>query len=70
MSTTLGTVERATSAVRADLADMIMDGDQNIAQKGALAVGYACNTAVGWTAYGVKTTTDAVVGGVKRIFNF
>jgi hypothetical protein len=67
MSTTLGTVERATSAIRHDLADKIQDGDENIALRGAAAVGYAGYTAIGWTAYGAKTTTDVAVSGMASL---
>ncbi len=67
MSTTLGTVERFTSAIRHDLADMIMDGDENIALRGAAAVGYAAYTATGWTAYVAKTATDAFTTGVASL---
>jgi len=70
MSTTLGTVERVTSAIRHDLADKIMDGDENIALRGAAAVGYAVYTATGWTAYVAKTTTDAAASGLASLLNF
>jgi hypothetical protein len=52
VSTILGSVERVTSAIRHDLADKIMDGDENIALRGAAAVGYAGYTTIGWAAYG------------------
>ncbi len=38
MSTTLETVERVTSAIRHDLADKIMDEDENIALRGSTKV--------------------------------
>jgi hypothetical protein len=68
MNSTLGTVERVTSAIRHDLADVITDEDKNLAVRGVAAVGYGAYTAIGWTSYAAKTSTDAVIGGVGAVF--
>ena len=65
MNTTLGTVERFTSMARDDLKDVIEDEDNNIVLRGTAAVAYAGHTALGWTAYLVKTPTDVLSGYFK-----
>jgi len=69
MNTTLGTVERVTSAMRHDFADRIMDGDEDIVVRGTAAVAYGMSTATGWTAYIAKTATDGMASLFLKIFD-
>lgn len=68
MHTTLGTVERVTSAVRHDLAEMVTDPNVNPVAKIGAGVSYAGHTAIGWTAYGLRTTSDALIAGFNTLF--
>jgi len=70
MSITLGTVERFTSAARHNLAEAIMDKDENLGLRAVASVSYVSTTAVGWTAYGAKTATDATVATAKGVGYF
>ena len=71
MGSTLGTLERITSADKGDLSDIVKDEKRDIELRGAAAVAYAGQTLLGWSAYGLKTAADAIVGaavsGLEKI---